>query len=263
MGKALRITLFIILACIPIIFYSSFNKKKDKKEIPIISENKNYSQPEVALIFDDLGESLKDLKSIYALDIPVTVSIIPGLKFSKNIAYISDRCGYSVFIHLPLGPKNKVSFQTMKYSFIDSSLSHRQIDSLLKSYLNSLRVAIGVNNHMGSEVTENPQLMKQILKAVKSKGLIFVDSRTSLNSVAYDIAKTEDLICGYNEGFLDSVDDVEAMNKKFDSLLAAAREKGKIIIIAHPKEKTFKLLKQKLPQAKEEVNFVTMKDYFD
>jgi polysaccharide deacetylase 2 family uncharacterized protein YibQ len=265
MGKSFRIILFITLILIPIIFYNSFNRKENSREVflPTAKEKTSYHRPKVALIFDDLGESLKELKTLYTLDIPVTVSIIPGLKFSKNIAYIGSRCGFSIFIHLPLQPKGVSDYKTDKYKFIGGGLNKREVDSLLRYYLNHIRVAIGVNNHMGSAATEDPKLMNQVLKAVKRKGLIFVDSFTSLESVAYDTAKKLDLVCAVNDGFLDSVDDVEAINKKLDKLVKKAKEKGRIIVIAHPKENTFKVLRERLPQLKKHVEFVNMKDYFE
>lgn len=230
--------------------------------MPIIKKKIKFDKPKIALIFDDLGENLKDLKLVYGLNIPVTISVIPGLKFSKNISYMAARCGFSVLIHLPLQPKNEDNFKTDKYKFIGSSLSKPELNSLLKYYLNFFRVAIGVNNHMGSAATEDPRLMRHILKAVKGQGLIFIDSRTSLNSVAGSLAKEVNMIYGYNEGFLDSVDDVNTIEKKLDLLIEKAKEKQKIIIIGHPKENTFRVLQEKIPALKNEIEFITVKDYF-
>jgi hypothetical protein len=115
---------------------------------------------------------------------------------------------------------------------------------------------------MGSAVTEDPKLMKEVLAAVKNHGLFFVDSRTSNASVACEIAKKENVPCGYNEGFFDSTDDINIMQNDFFGLLEKAKLKEKIIIIAHPKKKTFFLLRKLLPKAKNQVQFITIQDYF-
>ena len=133
----------------------------------------------------------------------------------------------------------------------------------MRRYLNSIRIAIGVNNHMGSLATENPQLMKIILGELKKRSLIFVDSRTSLKSIAYEQARRMELVCGYNQGFLDAVDDIRAMDERMEALIAKAKDKGKIIIIAHPKKITLKFLKARLPYLREKVKFITIKDYFE
>jgi len=259
MSKVLRIILLIALIVTPLIFYKVLNSDGERG----LDAKGKRALPKVALIFDDLGESLSDLREIYSLSIPLTISVIPDLKFSKNIAHIASRCGFSVFIHLPLEPIEGTSYKTNKYQFISASLSNREIRSILKQYLNSLRIAIGVNNHMGSKATQDKELMNVILDEIKKKSLIFVDSRTSLESVAYAQARKKNLVCGYSEGFLDSVGSPEHMKKKMNEFIAKANLLGKIIIIAHPKEGTLKFLKEELSVLQKKVEFITVKDYFD
>lgn len=265
MARSLRITLLIALIITPIVFYKTLNRKNslNNKILSFAARKEKAQRPKIALIFDDLGESLSDLKEIYSLGVPLTISVIPNLKFSKNIAHIGSRCGFSVFIHLPLEPSGGQRYKTDKYRFITGDLSKREVISLLRQYLNSIRIAIGVNSHMGSIATQNRRLMKIILREVKRRGLIFVDSRTSLESIAYEEACRMDLICGYSYGFLDAVDDIKVIGKRMENLIATAEEKGKIIIIGHPKKNTLKFLKAQLPILRKKVEFVTIKEYFE
>ncbi len=264
MAKSLRITLLIALIITPIIFYKTLNRKNSlgHKVLSFSSKEPSFERPKIALIFDDLGESLRDLREIYSLNTPLTVSVIPNLKFSKNIAHIASRCGFSVLIHLPLEPGRSQQYQTDKYRFITSDLSKREVISLLRQYLNSIRIAIGVNNHMGSLATENQQLMKIVLSELKRRGLIFVDSRTSPKSIAYEQAHEMELISGYNRGFLDAVDSIKVMGERMEELKDLAQEKGKIIVIVHPRKNTLKFLRAQLPLLREKVEFITIKDYF-
>lgn len=261
MLKSLRVALLIVLVFGPIIFYKNLNKRNNRSLL--VNSGHAAIKPQMAIVFDDLGESLSELKEVYSLNTPLTVAVIPTLKFSKNIAHIASRCGLSVLIHLPFQPKNDSLAKTDKYRFINGDLSKREVVTLLKRYLNSIRIAVGVNNHMGSEATENPALMEVVLKEVKSRNLAFIDSRTSLESVAYKIAKAEDMVCGYNEGFLDSINDSKEIEGRLNMLVKKAKEKGKIIVIAHPHKNTIEILKKKLPALKKELDFITIKDYFD
>jgi len=265
MAKSLRVILFIALIITPIIFYKTLNRKNtsSNKVLSFSDQKKGLQRPKIALVFDDLGESLKDLREIYSLDIPLTISVIPNLKFSKNIAHIASRCGFSVLIHLPLEPGSSQSYQTDKYRFITEDLSKREVISLLRQYLNSIRIAIGVNNHMGSLATENQQLMKIVLGELKKRGLVFIDSRTSLKSIAYDEARKMELISGYNHGFLDATDSIKVMEERMEELKTLAQEKGKIIAIAHPKKNTLRFLKVHLPLLRDKIEFITIKDYFE
>lgn len=256
--------MFALLILGPIIFYQFFNRRQMSSVLPVagINQQKGVSaKPKIVLVFDDLGESLKELKRIYSLATPVTLAVIPGLRFSKNIAYIGSRCGFSILIHLPLEPKQGKNYRTNKYRFISSDLTKREINTLLKYYLNSIRIAHGVN--MGSQTTEEEKLMRHVLEAVKRKGLWFIDSATSPNSVAYKIAKEKNMVCAQNDGFLDSGQGVAAIEEKLVFLLEKAKEKGKIIVIAHPRDDTLTTLEKKLPVLKKEVEFITLKEYFE
>jgi hypothetical protein len=222
------------------------------------------SKPKVALIFDDMGASLQEIKEVYALKIPLTISVIPGLKFSKNVAYIGYRCGYSVLIHLPMEPERKVhTFLKGPDKFIGRHLTNRQIDRLLRHYLNYIRIAIGVNNHMGSKATQDWGLMERVLTAVKKKNLVFIDSRTSRQSVACRVAKKVRVICESSQGFLDSTDDAQSIKERLYQLLEQAKQNGKIIIIAHPKANTIKVLKEELVHLKRNFIFLNLKDYLE
>ena len=115
---------------------------------------------------------------------------------------------------------------------------------------------------MGSLATEDPELMALVIKEVKNKGLVFVDSRTSGESVAYEIANAQGMACAYNQGFLDSVSGQEAMMNNFNKLIESARRNGQIIVIAHPRKSTIKFLKDNLVEFKKKVRFINAKEYF-
>ncbi len=260
MTKALKIIFLTALISGLLAFFFLFTQKE-----AIISnreESKKAEKTQVALIFDDLGNSLQELHQIYELKVPVTIAVIPGLRFSKNIAHVGARAGFSVLIHLPLEAKEANIHSSDQYDFIGSHMPKNQINRLLNNYLNSIRIAIGVNNHMGSKATEDPQLMAQILRQIKRRGLLFIDSRTSQNSVAYQIAKEKGLKTAQNHAFLDVQNDINIMDEKMEKLIKENRGK-KIIIIAHPKKNTFKYLQDNIGQLKEKADFITIKQYFE
>jgi len=261
MLKYLRVTILVLLVIGPIIFYKVLNKE-GTQSLPFIGQEQHSNLPKIALVFDDLGENLDDLKEVYSLGIPLTISIIPDLRFSKNIAHIGYRCGFSVFIHLPLEPENDVYYKRATYKFIHSGMPKRDIVLLTRQYLNSIRIATGVNNHMGSKATQDEELMRIIMDELKMRGLVFIDSRTTTKSVAYKIAQEKGLVCGYSEGFLDPADDKEVIKEKMSELIKQAKQKGKIIVIGHPRKNTIEFLKSELPSILKEVQFVTIKDYF-
>jgi len=261
MSRTFRIFVLIVLIVLPFLFLGKSRKKPPSLNHQLFVEIEDTEEiPEIALIFDDLGESLRPLKAIYALDIPVTVAVIPDLRFSKNVAYSAHRHGFSVLIHLPLEPKEKKN-ERAPYRFIGAALSRQEQSRLLRYYLNYLRIAIGFNNHMGSRATEDREFMGFILTEAKRRGLLFIDSRTSSQSVAYEVAVDLGMVCDYNEAFLDYSKDKNEIRQRLHELLVTAKRKGKIIVIAHPRPETFEVLEEEIPRIEGEVNFVTLKDY--
>jgi polysaccharide deacetylase 2 family uncharacterized protein YibQ len=263
MPKSLRIILLVILIVAPIIFYKSLNKKNSGQNLtlPLIESQAAFDRPKVALIFDDMGNSVQDLRGIYSLEIPLTISVIPNLKFSRNIAHVGARSGFSVLIDLPLEPLEKGANSNPK--FISSDLGGWEIDSLLRRYLNFIRIAIGVNTHMGSRATQDRRLMEIISRELKRRNMVFIDSRTSSESVAYEVARQEGLICGYSDGLLDFTGSDDEVNQQLEDLISKAKDKGKIIAIVHSTTKAIDLFKSRLPELKHEIEFITIRDYFE
>ncbi len=220
-------------------------------------------KPRIALIFDDLGGSLQDIKDVHSLGIPLTVAILPDLKFSRNISHIADRCGFSVLVHLPMEPKiDTPAFVKERDNFIRSDRSVRENDRLLRRYLNSSRVAVGVNNHMGSRATEDRKLMHLVMQRLKDKGMVFIDSHTSDHSCCCEVAGQVKVLCVTSSGFLDAVDKPDEINIRITRLTEIAERRGKIVVIAHPRHNTFSVLRRRLPKLRKKIEFITIKEYF-
>ena len=222
--------------------------------------------PQIALIFDDLGNSLEEFKDIYSLKIPLTVAILPEQSFSENLAYLADRLGFSVLLHLPLEPKRKnKSFLKNKDKFIGRHLSWRKTKKLLNYYLNLRyvkRVCIGLNNHMGSKASCDPQLMRIVLEEVKKHNKIFIDSHTTENSCICKVASFLNLTCFESLGFLDA-ETKKGVIKRLHFFIKEAEKRGKIIIIAHPHKTVIEALKEEIPKVKKKVEFVTVKQFIE
>ncbi|MDD4294850.1 MAG: divergent polysaccharide deacetylase family protein [Candidatus Omnitrophica bacterium] len=262
MNNKIKVIFFIVIL-FALVFIITKSHRNTSTQPPLELLDRSSDKPKVAVIFDDLGESMRDMTEIYALDIPVTVSVIPGLKFAKNIAHIASRCGYTVFIHLPISPKNEDEYKTDKYKFLSPLMKEKQVRLLTKYYLEYIRIASGVNNHMGSLGTTDPVLMKTILSEVKKKNLIFVDSKTTPDSVAFGIAKSMDIPAAENSLFLDDSSDTELIRQQISKMLDLAKAKGKMVVIAHPRPNTFNILKAEINGLKDKVDFVNMQDYLE
>lgn len=264
MDRFLRIALFIALLAIPVAFYSTLEQRKGRRQIhlPMGTTSVNNQNPQIALVFDGIGDSLQDLENIYSLNVPVSVSVIPGLKFSKNIAHIGSRCGFSVLIRLPFESEGRNKSKISRYGEFSDSLTQWEVESLLRYYLNSIRIAIGINVTMEYTTEKDHEIAAMVIDAAKSRGLIFIDNAVSNNPIIYNIAKKENLRCGYGDAILEGSNPEVDLEKQFKKIVSLAMKKGKIIVIVKLNENTFNLLKEKIPLNVGKINFITLKDYF-
>ena len=92
---------------------------------------------------------------------------------------------------------------------------------------------VGMNNHMGSRVTENEVLMAEVLRCCKACGLFFLDSKTAYNSVVPRVAVREQMHLEQRDVFLDIQHDRASVRKAWGSTVAKARDQGYVIAIGH------------------------------
>ena len=94
----------------------------------------------------------------------------------------------------------------------------------------------GVNNHMGSHLTEFDFFMRPVMDSIRSydPSFYFLDSRTSPRSVAYSQAMDAGLSTISRDIFLDNDPSTSAIQLQYNIWLTRAREHGSAIAIGHP-----------------------------
>lgn len=107
------------------------------------------------------------------------------------------------------------------------------IEAAVRADLASVPGAIGVNNHMGSKGTADRRVMRAILEVVRERGLFFLDSVTTPESVAGPVAAEVGVRIAARKVFLDNVDEEEAIRGQVRRLIALARARGTAIAIGH------------------------------
>ncbi|MCL2761165.1 MAG: divergent polysaccharide deacetylase family protein [Desulfuromonadales bacterium] len=210
----------------------------------------------IALIIDDMGSDKKSADTLIKIGVPLTFSVIPGLAASRSVAETAKAHNYQVMIHMPMEPQGYPK-QRLEKNGLLLSQDDDEIASRVSSYMEEVPYAVGANNHMGSAFTENSEKMEVVLKDLKGKGLFFIDSRTTPNSVGYSLAKKMGVKTGTRNVFLDNVQNSDAINKQLKEAATIARRKGSAIVICHPHSTTIKTLQESLPElAKSGITFV-------
>ena len=159
-------------------------------------------QPEIAFVIDDWGYNLNNIDSLFQIERPVTLAILPHLRYSEDIARKVEKSGkeYDVILHLPLESK---SDKTPEHDTIRRNMKKDRVLAILKDDIEGMPGIIGVSNHQGSRATENKEIMRIILEELKKRGLFFLDSRTTSVSVCGNIAEKIGLKYAERDIFLD------------------------------------------------------------
>ncbi len=198
----------------------------------------------VALIVDDMGNSEEALQEIIDLGEPVSVSILPYSPYGLETARRAHEKGLEILLHLPLESLNGNGSESVTQGLIRSEMSEEEIRSLMGQELDRIPYVRGVNNHMGSKITADAAMMREILGPVRERGLYFLDSRTSGKSVAYDVAVEMGIPAASRQVFLDADGDTGRIRERLLELFRIAQRDGRAVGICHPFKETLRTLKE-------------------
>jgi polysaccharide deacetylase 2 family uncharacterized protein YibQ len=202
--------------------------------------------PCLAIVLDDLGSDLAAADEIFALNYPLTISVLPHHPHSTEIAEEAHSRGYQVMLHLPM---RSVANETPEAEEIHTGMSSAKISGELDGMLRSVPHVVGVNNHQGSQATSDAALMKELMPLLRAHQLFFLDSRTTAATVAFDAARQAGVRSAFRDvPFLDDVQDTTEIRKQLQLAIRGAKEKGQAIAIGHPHPTTLHALTEVLPQ---------------
>ncbi len=192
-------------------------------------------RPRLAIIIDDCGQWPATERGFVALPFPVTLSVLPHVRYGPAIAREADAAGKGVMLHLPM---QTVSGRYPGPGTITTTMADAAIRDAVAGDLAELPQARGVNNHEGSLATADPRVMGDVIDVLEHDGDFFIDSRTSAASVAASVAHTHGVPSASRDVFLDNVDDVGAVEAQLREAAARARASGQAIAIGHPRPAT-------------------------
>lgn len=202
----------------------------------------------LAVIIDDMGNDRAPADAIFALQCPITLSVLPNHPRSIEIAEEAHRRGYQVMLHLPM---ESVGNERPEAQELRAGMSAADVSKLVDGLLRAVPEAAGVNNHQGSQSTADAALMEELMPVLREHNVFYVDSRTTAATVAYDTAQRFGVPSGFrNVPFLDDVAEVGAVRKQLQLALQDARKKGDAIAIGHPHPATLQAMRNVLPEAK-------------
>lgn len=197
-------------------------------------EGKPAGPPRLAIVIDDLGNSLDQARELLDLGLPLTFSILPGLPHTTEVDAMAAKAHREVILHQPM-EAHGVSADP---GFLRPGMAAHEVAQILAANLAQLPHAGGVSNHMGSKATEDPALMDDVMTELKHRNVFFLDSLTSAKSVAGREAARAGVATLSRTVFLDSERGQQATLLMLAQAEKDARAKGHAVAIGHPYPET-------------------------
>jgi polysaccharide deacetylase 2 family uncharacterized protein YibQ len=206
---------------------------------------------QVAILIDDLGWDLKAAQTLLALEAPLSFAILPNAPYRMLIAKEAQHRGRDVLLHLPMEPYGYPDVDPGQPVLL-STMTTQELTTQIGAALQALPTAVGVNNHMGSKLTENREAMRVVMQQMKLYNLFFLDSRTTQHSLAYQVAREIGVPTAQRQVFLDHETDITEIHQQLRRLATLAHEQGSAIGIGHPYPETVRVLQATLPAIRQE-----------
>lgn len=229
---------------------------------PAVKISKKRAGPIVAIVVDDFGYTMNNVDGFFDIDEPLTLSVLPHERYTKEVVSQARSRGYEVILHLPLESwRNDVKEEAVT---IRSGMSEAEIGAKLKKELADVYGVHGVSNHMGSKATEDKKVMSDVMRYLKKDGLYYFDSLTSPRSVCKDAAAELGVRYARRDRFLDNDSKPEAIEKQLDDLKKLAFARGRAIAVCHDRKNTVAALAKKMPEmAAEGIEFVYLSEMLE
>lgn len=207
--------------------------------------------PRIAIIIDDLGYQLAAGRRAINLPGPIAFAVLPGTPQGRELARFANERGKEVLMHLPL---EAVDYQgPAEPGAMMLDMSRSVFRTTFAEAIATVPFAIGVSSHRGSLLTRHPGHMVWLMEEIlEHESLFFIDSYTTHESVALQIAAESGVTATRRDVFLDHEQSALTVLHELERLKMKARKQGQAVAIGHPFPETLEVLERELPKLLEQ-----------
>ncbi|MDR1147353.1 MAG: divergent polysaccharide deacetylase family protein [Spirochaetaceae bacterium] len=185
---------------------------------------------DIVYVIDDAGNNLRELEPFLRFPGPLTIAVLPGLPNSARAARMVREAGKELFLHQPM---EAVGGADPGPGAIYKGMSADEVRAVLEQNVREIGPVAGMNNHQGSLITEDEEIMRVVLEFCRDNKLYFLDSRTSAKTVAPKISRELGITIAARNIFLDNEHNADAIISNIELGLNMAREKNSAVMIGH------------------------------
>lgn len=250
--------IFIIVAIIFLLLFSRTHRDvepEQKRVSPPLTEQpvkKKPAKPDkgrIAIIIDDFGYNYNDVTQAFLkLDADLTYAIIPGHHYSQRFAREASEAGYEIMIHMPMESSSKLHGE--EGYILETSMTGAEIERRVQLAIDHIPQASGMNNHQGSQATQDARLMTIVGTLLKNNKKYFIDSRTTAETIAEEKIRVMGVPVSRRDIFLDNDSDPLLIGRQIDKMVQMAARRGSVVGIGHGRLATLQMLQTEIPRLK-------------
>ena len=216
---------------------------------PMHARSFHGGRPQIAIVIDDMGVNMKQSRSALQLPSAVTLAFLPYADGARTLSAEAQREGHETIVHIPMEAiDSKVNLGGLA---LRSGMSDEEFIQEFDKIANSFEGYVGMNNHMGSRLTQDREAMNVLMAELKKRNLYFLDSKTIHTSIADEVAGVYGVPHTQRDIFLDHDASTRAVRKSLAKLERRAFKHGRAVAIGHPKAVTMKELEAWIPTLEE------------
>jgi len=204
----------------------------------------NNDNARLAIIIDDIGYNKSQSERAARLNGAFTLSVLPFTPHGVSSAQLAHSQGKELMLHLPMSTINNMP---MGKGGLVSGMEKDAFLATVRQDLANLPYIKGVNNHMGSKLTQETEPMQWLMGELHPRRLYFVDSRTSAQTKALDIANHYQVPSLKRDVFLDDLNETKAIEYQLNRAIQFAHQRGSAVAIGHPYPATLSVLERVRP----------------
>ena len=201
---------------------------------------------DLVIVIDDVGYSVTRGARAIALPGPITIAVLPFAPHTPHLVKQAVSAGKDVIVHQPMQPQPSAHARE-EQGTLRLEMTPHKFDALVSAALDAVPGRVGLSNHTGSLLTAHHQPMQRLMQQLSQRGLYFLDSRTTAQTVALNVAQQFGVPALKRDVFLDHVPTADAIHQAFEQALYVARQQGHAVLIGHPYPVSLEYLEARLP----------------
>ena len=185
----------------------------------------------LAIVIDDMGYDRSLADAVIALPFPLTVSVLPHLPISSEVAEEAHSRGDEVLLQLPMEPFDYPDNDPGPQTLLTTLDPEQNLDRMYWQ-LSRIQGYAGIANFMGGRFVVTDAVMQPIISEAAKRGLGYFDDGSAPRSVAPSLAAGQAMPFAKADSTIDAVPTSVEIDRALAKLETLAKDRGIAIGVA-------------------------------